>query len=109
MTRKLKSAVFLDRDGTIIEDRGHPGSPSDVVFFPETFPALRKLQEYYLLFIVTHQPGIARGIVSAGDVGRVNSYVVSELVQCSAVVPGIRQAAEHILDAAFRRQCESFR
>ncbi len=72
-------AVFLDRDGTIIEDRGHLRSASEVVFFPDTVPALKRLQEHYLLFVVTHQPGIARGMASSDEVAGVNEYVVSEL------------------------------
>ena len=72
-------AVFLDRDGTLIEDRGHLRISSEVVFFPETVSALRRLQACFRLFIVTHQPGIAEGIVSAGEVAHVNEHVVGVL------------------------------
>ncbi len=47
MCSNTNSAIFLDRDGTIIEDRGHLRDPSEAVFFPETFEALRKLQEHF--------------------------------------------------------------
>ena len=47
----MPKAVFLDRDGTIIEDRGHLRDPSQVVFFSETFGSLRQLQQEFLLFI----------------------------------------------------------
>jgi len=69
------AAVFLDRDGTIIEDRGHLCAPSEVAFFPETFEALQKLQKYYRLFIITNQPGIAKGIISPDDVENVNNHI----------------------------------
>ena len=74
-----KAAVFLDRDGTIIEDRGHLVCESDAVFFPETFTALRQLQDYFLLFIITNQPGIAEGVISYNDVKCVNEYVIKTL------------------------------
>lgn len=74
-------AVFLDRDGTIIEDRGHLRSPSEVVFFPDTVRALRLLQKTFKLFIVTHQPGIAEGTVQAAEVAQVNNHVQRCLVQ----------------------------
>jgi histidinol-phosphate phosphatase family protein len=74
-----RPAVFLDRDGTLIEDRGHLRSPSEVVFFPNTTSALRRLQDKFLLFIVTHQPGVAEGVISIHDVGRVNAHVVERL------------------------------
>lgn len=70
-------AIFLDRDGTLIEDRGHLGSVDEVVFFPATGAALRRLQEHFRLFIVTNQPGISLGEVTADGVRRVNDHVVA--------------------------------
>lgn len=75
----MHKAVFLDRDGTLIEDRGHLGHPSQVVFLPDAFDALQRLQEEYLLFIVTNQCGIADGEVSRQEVDGVNEHVVAEL------------------------------
>jgi len=81
MRSNKNAAIFLDRDGTIIEDVGYVRDPSDVVLFPETFPALRKLQDYFLLFIVTNQTGIAEGRISRGDANRVNSGIVAALAE----------------------------
>jgi len=86
MAPELTPAVFLDRDGTIIEDRGHLRSPAEVVFFPDTVRALHRLQESFRLFIVTHQRGIADGIVSAAEVARVNAHVVAELRRHGVVI-----------------------
>jgi len=76
-----RPAVFLDRDGTIIEDRGHLSDPSQIVFLPETFDALLRLREQFLLFIVTHQPGIARGLITRKQADRVNRAVVAALAE----------------------------
>ena len=81
MNHNTNAAVFLDRDGTIIEDCGHLRDPSDVVFFPETFEALRKLRDYFLLFIVTNQAGIAKGVITRNDVNRVNAHVITTLAE----------------------------
>ncbi|MFH1476725.1 MAG: HAD-IIIA family hydrolase [Verrucomicrobiota bacterium] len=86
MTTRRKTAVFLDRDGTIIEDRGHLRSPADVVFYPDTVLALQRLQEHFSLFIVTHQPGVSGGILSAGEVAQVNAHVVAELCRYGVVI-----------------------
>ncbi len=75
----LKKAVFLDRDGTIIEDGGYLSKPSQVMFFNDTFDALRRLQKDYMLFIVTNQQGISEGILTAKEVDCVNQYVVDSL------------------------------
>ena len=72
-------AVFLDRDGTLIEDRGHLIDPAQVAFFPETAPALRRLGGQFRLFIVTNQSGVAKGVTRPEEVRRVNDYVVAHL------------------------------
>ena len=74
-------AVFLDRDGTIIEDRGDLFHPSQVVFFRNTIPSLRQLSKCFDLFIVTNQSGVAKGVISIQDVERVNSYIISHLAK----------------------------
>ncbi len=79
MAPTLRPAVFLDRDGTLIEDRGHLRRPDQVVFFPDTCDALRSLQSDFLLFIVTNQGGIAQRTITAGQATAVNEHVVSEL------------------------------
>lgn len=72
-------AVFLDRDGTLIEDRGHLSDPADVVFFPDTFEALRGLQKQFRLFIVTNQCGVAEGTITMDAVNRVNRHITDVL------------------------------
>jgi len=81
MPNDKKAAIFLDRDGTIIEDRGHLRSVSDVVFFSETFNVLRELQKYFLLFIVTNQPGIAEGKITRDDVNHINAHIINALAE----------------------------
>ena len=82
----LRPAIFLDRDGTLIEDRGHLRSPSDVVFLPGTVGALKRLQDAFALFIVTNQRGVAGGILSLNDVERVNAHVVCQLAEAGAKI-----------------------
>ena len=51
----MKRAVFLDRDGTLIEDKDYLHRPEEVVIFPGTAAALRRLREAgFMLFIVTN-------------------------------------------------------
>lgn len=81
MSKNARAAVFLDRDGTIIEDRGHLHNPSQIIFFPDTFKALRLLNEHFLLFIVTNQPGIAENQITHSDADIVNNFVVTALAE----------------------------
>ena len=61
-------AVFLDRDGTIIRDKGFIANKKDVEFYSFTVRALRLLQERFKLFIVTNQSGVAKGIIDIESV-----------------------------------------
>ena len=55
-------AVFLDRDGILIEDSGYPWKPEHLSLKRDILPFLRILRDRgYLLIIVTNQSGIARG------------------------------------------------
>ena len=71
---RIEKAVFLDRDGVLIEDTGYIGRPEQVVMFPWTAPALRRLADAgYKLFVVTNQSGIGRGFYTVEDMQRVNA------------------------------------
>ena len=74
-----RSAVFLDRDGTIMEDVGHVNDISLVRFFSYTVEALKKLQDHYSLFIITNQSGVSKGIITEEEVIAVNTYIVDTL------------------------------
>lgn len=69
-------AVFLDRDGVIIEDKNYIHKVEQVVLIPGAIEALKKLQDHgFLLIIVTNQSGVGRGYYSIEDVHTVNSYI----------------------------------
>jgi len=84
-----KVAIFLDRDGTIIEDNGHLSDLSEVVFFQKAFEALLRLRKYFLLFIVTNQPGVASGLISREDVNYINSGIVKRFTQAGIEIADI--------------------
>jgi len=58
-----RAAVFLDRDGTIIQDVGYLGDPDRVRLLPGAADAIGRLNGAGLLaVVVTNQSGIARGL-----------------------------------------------
>lgn len=72
-------AIFLDRDGTIIKENGYIDKTLNVEFFPYTYKSLELLQKHFLLFIITNQSGISRGLISESDVQEVNKYITETL------------------------------
>lgn len=61
-SRKLRSAVFLDRDGTINKEVDHLCSVEDLELIPGADKAIKLLNDAGILAVcVTNQPVIARG------------------------------------------------
>ena len=78
----MKRGVFLDRDGTIIEEKVYLHRPEEVVIFPRAAQALIKLQSAgFLLFIVTNQPGVGRGYFHMDDVNPVHAHLLQKLAE----------------------------
>ena len=76
----MSRAVFLDRDGTIIEEKEYLRDPDQVAIFPGAREALKRLQDAgFKLFIVTNQSGIGRGYYTVEDMHRVNTRLIAEL------------------------------
>lgn len=59
-----RGAVFLDRDGTIIEDAGYLADPAGVRLLPGAGAAIGRLNRAGMpAIVVTNQSGIARGLL----------------------------------------------
>jgi D-glycero-D-manno-heptose 1,7-bisphosphate phosphatase len=59
-----RPAVFLDRDGTLIEERGYLERVKDLAVFPWTGDALRLLRRAgFATIVITNQSAIARGLI----------------------------------------------
>jgi D-glycero-D-manno-heptose 1,7-bisphosphate phosphatase len=57
--------VILDRDGTIVIDRGYLGDPAGLEFLPGAAAGLRRMYEQgHRLVVITNQSGIGRGFFS---------------------------------------------
>lgn len=77
--KAMHPAVFLDRDGVLIEERNYLHRVEDVAFIPGAVAALKRLQDAgFLLFIVTNQSGVGRGYFTLADVEKVHAHIVAE-------------------------------
>ena len=65
---KSQLAAFVDREGTINVDKGHVYRPVDFEYIPRALEALRLASDHgVLIFIVTNQAGIAKGLYMESD------------------------------------------
>ena len=106
----MNRAVFLDRDGTIIEDKNYLRDPKDVALFPGAAAALKKLRDAgFKLFIVSNQSGVGRGYFTMAEVERVNACVETEFARAGVRFEKIYVAPEaHEAPSRGRKQSPQF-
>ncbi len=85
-----RRAVFLDRDGTIIHDRGYPRDPALVELLPGAAHGLTLLRERgLLLVVVSNQSGLARGLVTAAEAEAVHRRFLECLAEQGIALDGV--------------------
>ena len=85
-----KRAVFVDRDGTLIEDVGFVRRVEDVKLMPQAAAAVAKLNEAgWSVVVVTNQSGVARGLLTERDVAATNQRMMDLLKRQHARVDAI--------------------
>jgi D-glycero-D-manno-heptose 1,7-bisphosphate phosphatase len=73
-------AVFLDRDGTLIDDVGYISDPADVRLVPGAADALQALRDAgFRLVVASNQSGLGRGLVTQEEADAVHQRFVEEL------------------------------
>jgi rfaE bifunctional protein nucleotidyltransferase chain/domain len=69
-----RPAVFLDRDGTLVEDVGYASEPEQLRLLPGAAAALAKLRANgFALVLISNQSGVGRGLFSREQADRVHS------------------------------------
>jgi D-glycero-D-manno-heptose 1,7-bisphosphate phosphatase len=78
--RPLPQAVFLDRDGTLIENRHYLASPEGVAALPGVREGLQVARDRGAkLFLFTNQSGVGRGYFTLADVEAVNRRMIEAI------------------------------
>lgn len=87
VSKRIRKAVFLDRDGTINYDPGHLYRTEDFEFLPDADKAIASLKKKgYLAIIITNQAGIAKKLYTEDDVEHLHGYIDSLLRETHSVV-----------------------
>jgi D-glycero-D-manno-heptose 1,7-bisphosphate phosphatase len=96
MTDVRHRAVFIDRDGTLIEETGYLNDLSRLKVFPYSVDAVRQLKRAgFLVVVVTNQAGIARGIVPPAFLELAHRHVSSVMAAGGAAVDGYYHCPHH--------------
>jgi D-glycero-D-manno-heptose 1,7-bisphosphate phosphatase len=105
----MTPAVFLDRDGTLIEERGYLDRLELLSVFPWTADALRLLKRAgFALVVVTNQSAIARGIIDEAFLDDVHRELSARVARGGAAIDRYYYCP-HLADAPLERYRQACR
>ena len=87
MSRSSRPAVFLDRDGVlnVYLPEAYVRSPRDLRLLPGAAEGVRRLNAAGLpVFVISNQQGVAKGLMSAEDLGQVDTALHAALAAAGA-------------------------
>ena len=106
--RARRRAVFLDRDGTLIEERGYLDRLELLSIFPWTADALRLLKRAgFATVVITNQSAIARRIIDEAFLAQVHREIDGRLAPGGGVIDAYYHCP-HLPDAPderYRQAC----
>jgi D-glycero-D-manno-heptose 1,7-bisphosphate phosphatase len=96
MTESLRPAVFLDRDGTLVDDPGFLRRAEDVRLLPGAAAAVARLRDAgFLVVVVTNQSGIARGLYDVRAYQEVERRLAALLADAGTGLDGTWYCPHH--------------
>lgn len=88
--------VFIDRDGTLIEEMDYIRTPDDVHLIQGASSAIRKLNEYgFITNVISNQSGIARGLLTEADLVPIHDRMEHDLQKSEARINRIYYCPHH--------------
>jgi D-glycero-D-manno-heptose 1,7-bisphosphate phosphatase len=104
-----RAAVFLDRDGTLIEEAGYINRLESLRLFPWSLDAVRLLNRGgFRVIVVTNQAGVARGYFGDAFVRRAHEHLASAIRASGGEVDGFYHCPHHpdAVVAEYRKSCD---
>ena len=105
----MRPAVFLDRDGTLIEEVGYLDRLDRLSIFPWSAEAVRRLSAGgFRIVVVTNQSGVARGLFAESFVEEVHRVLDERLEAAGARIDAYYYCPHHPDGdlPEYRRDCE---
>ncbi len=93
---RYKAAVFLDRDGVVVEETHYLSRAEDVRIVPGTAAAIRELNAHHVpVIIVTNQSGIGLGLYGWAAFEEVQRTILAGLEREGAKISTVLACAYH--------------
>tara|TARA_B100001093_G_C26860131_1_gene1029664 strand:- start:13363 stop:13911 length:549 start_codon:yes stop_codon:yes gene_type:complete len=92
----MNKALFLDRDGVINNDYGYVYKIKDFVFIDNIFKLTKDAADKkYLIFVVTNQSGIGRGLYSIDDFNILSKWMCDRFLEQGVLINGVYNSPYH--------------
>jgi len=104
-----RRAVFLDKDGTLVENIPFNVDPARIRLTPHAEEAVRRLADAgFVLAIVTNQPGVAQGLFDESALSPVAGEISSRLAALGVPLSGFYYCPHDPLGIVerYRRVCD---
>jgi histidinol-phosphate phosphatase family protein len=101
--------VFVDRDGTMIEDVGYLDRLERLMLFPYTIDAIRLLNRGgFKVVVVTSQAGVAHGSVTEEFLGEVHGVITERVAEAGGRIDSFYYCPHHPHAAVekYRTECD---
>ena len=96
MSRLLRPALFLDRDGVLNEDRGYVHRWEDFCWIPGAREAVAAFNaRNWWVFVVTNQSGVGRGYYPEADVLALHARMEADLAAAGARIDAFYHCPFH--------------
>lgn len=105
----MQAAVFLDRDGTIVEDVGYMNLPEQIKFIPGSIEAIKMLNEAgYKVVVISNQAGVARGLVTEDMLQTIDKIIHRDILNGGAHLDALYYCPHHPEHGVYpyRQTCE---
>jgi D-glycero-D-manno-heptose 1,7-bisphosphate phosphatase len=89
-------AIFLDRDGVLVDETGYLTRVEDLRLFPGAATAVRRLRQLGLpIVVITNQSAVARGLVSLEGLEEIHASLREQLGHQGATLDGLYCCPHH--------------
>lgn len=103
----LRSAIFLDKDGTVLQDVPYNVDPANMIFAPGAAAGLARLALLGVpLYVITNQPGIALGRFCLDDLADMQQHLSQMFTQVGATLDGLYFCPHHPEGTVPQYACE---
>jgi len=91
-----RRAIFLDRDGVLIEQVDQLARVEDTKLYDFAVDAVKKINETdFMAIVVSNQPMVAKGFMTEGDVDEIHKKLETELGKKGAKIDAIYYCPHH--------------